>query len=259
MQPAFLLCVATLALAAGSKELAIKWLGVQLKKEAIDLRKPFDDIDEMRLEPYRVVRKSKIENADVADSLGTDNYIQWDLEDLEADASSPARYCSLFITYYTGDPDRVPHVPEECVTGGGDTMLSREGERLRIELGETVVEDLEVDGRFARLPVRYLTFLRNPRSVWETEYRYAVLYFFKANGRFASSRAGTRRIMGENLFGKYSYFSKVEWKFYGIAPGGMIHGDKEQVLRASEKLMSRLLPVLETEHWPDWKAANEQE
>jgi hypothetical protein len=256
MQPAFLLCVATLAVAAASKETAIKWLGVHLKKEPIALRKPLDAIDATRLAPYRVIREGKIDG-DVLEELGTVNYIQWELEDGEADASSPVRYCSLFITYYTGDPDRVPHVPEECVTGAGDTLLSSDGERLRVDVGETPFEGLDVDGGIARLPVRRLTFLRNPRNIWETEFEYGVLYFFKANGRFASSRGGTRRIMGENLFGRYSYFSKVEWKFHGLAPGGMVHGGKEEVLGASEKLMARLLPLLETEHWPDWYAADE--
>jgi hypothetical protein len=257
--PAFVLCVVTLALAAGSKEAAIRWFGDWMTKLPIPLRKSLDDLDETRLAPYRVTRKSKIENADILESLGTDNYIQWELEDTEAAASSAVRYCSLFITYYTGNPDRVPHVPEECVTGAGDTMISRDAERLRVTVGETRFEDLDKDGDTVRLPVRYLMFLRNPRSIWETEEKYAVIYFFKANGRFASSRMGTRRILGENLLGRYSYFSKVEWKFYGIGPGGPIHGTREEILAASEKLMSHLLPLLETEHWPDWEAANQAE
>ena len=92
MQPAFLLCVATLTLAAGFKETAIKMLGWQLKKEPIPLRKSFDEIDAARLAPYRVTHKSKIENQDILESLGTDSYIQWELEDTEADASSPVKY-----------------------------------------------------------------------------------------------------------------------------------------------------------------------
>jgi len=257
IQPAFIVCVATLAIAAGSKELAIKWLGWHLQKLPIDLRKSLDELDEARLAPYRVTARRKIELSDVRESFGTDNYIQWEIEDTEADPSSRVKYCYLFVSYYTGNPDRVPHVPEECITGGaGDTMMSRDVERLRLDVGDTPFEDLEVHGGITRLPVRYLVFLRNATELWQ---KYAVLYFFKANGRYASSRAGTRRIMGENLFGKYSYFSKVEWQFYGRGPGGIVQGSKEEILRASERLMSRLLPLLETEHWPDWKAANEKQ
>ena len=259
LTPSFLLCSGILAIAAVSKEFSIYQMGVYFSKSPLPLKASFEKMDEAKLAPYIVQKKNRITNRDVLDSLGTEEYLQWELEDPEVPKDSPLRFCSLFITYYTGNPDRVPHVPEECVTGAGDTMISRDAERLRVTVGETRFEDLDKDGDTVRLPVRYLMFLRNPRSIWETEEKYAVIYFFKANGRFASSRMGTRRILGEHLLGKYSYLSKVEWKFYGIGPGGPIHGTREEILAASEKLMSHLLPLLETEHWPDWEAANQAE
>ena len=259
IQIPFLICLAVLALAAGFKETAIKWSGAKLKKLPIPLRKSLDDLDESKLAPYRVGRKTKIDNHDILEALGTENYIQWELEDSEANAFSPTRYCSLFITYYTGDPDKVPHVPEECFTGSGNQLLSRQAVTLALDLAPSQVAGLRTNSGNPELGARYLVFSRKNTNIWVSDLKYGVMYFFKANGKFASSRTGVRVIMGENLFGTYSYFSKVEWKFYGVRPGGAIYGNKGDVLSASEKLISVLLPLLETEHWPDWEKANQPE
>lgn len=259
LQPSFLVCAAVLAFAAGFKEAAIEWSGAKLKKLPLPLKKSLDDMDESKLSGYRVVQKTKIENHDVLESLGTKDYIQWFIEDTEADSSSPVRFCSLFITYYTGDPDRVPHVPEECVTGAGDQMLSGDIPTLRLDVGDAEITGIEIKEGKAELDVKYLVFSSKNSNIWKSDFKYGVTYFFKVNGDFASSRDRTRAVMGQNLFGKYSYFSKVEWKFLGQTSRGVIYGDKEEVLEASEKLLSVLLPILESEHWPDWEKANQEE
>lgn len=256
IQLPFLICLGVLTLAAGFKEAAIEWSGAKLKKLPIPLRKSLDDLDESKLAPYRVGPKSRIDNPDVLESLGTEDYIQWNLEDTGANALSPTRYCSLFITYYTGDPDRVPHVPEECFTGTGNQLLSSQAVTQVLDIDSTQIAGLRTNNGKVELGARYLVFSRKNTNVWMSDRKYGVMYFFKANGKFASSRTGVRAIMSKNLFGTYSYFSKVEWKFYGIGSGGMIYGNKADVLSASEKLISVLLPLLETEHWPDWEKAN---
>ncbi len=256
IQLPFLVCLGVLALAAGFKEAAIEWSGAKFKKLPIPLRKSLDDLDESKLSPYRVVLKSKIDNPDVLEALGTEDYIRWELEDTEADALSPTRYCSLFITYYTGDPDRVPHVPEECFTGTGYQLFSRQEVTLTLDIGQAQIAGPRTNKGKVAFGARYLGFSRKNTNVWMSDLKFGVMYFFKANGKFASSRAGTRAIMGKNLFGTYSYFSKVEWKFYGKGPGSIIYGNKADVLSAGEKLISLLLPLLETEHWPDWEKAN---
>lgn len=259
LQPSFLVCAVVLAFAAGFKEAAIEWSGAKLKKLPLPLKRSLDDMDEAKLGRYKVVQKTKIENHDILESLGTTDYIQWFLEDTQADASSPVRFCSLFITYYTGDPDRVPHVPEECITGAGDQMLSGEIPTLKLDLGNANISGIKIENGKADLNIRYLGFSRKNSNIWESDFNYGVTYFFKVNGKFSSTRDGTRAIMGQNLFGKYSYFSKVEWKFLGQASGGTIYGDKDEVLAASEKLLGVLLPILESDHWPDWEKANQEE
>jgi len=175
------------------------------------------------------------------------------LEDSEADKSGPVRFCSVFITYYTGNPDQVPHVPEECYVGGGNQRLSLESVRLNVKALKFAATEVD-----SRISARYVVFVRSNSDMWEADSKYPVLYFFRANGKYAGSRTETRRIMGENIFGKYSYFSKVEWMFFGNRYGRRIYPDKKEAITASEKLLSVLLPVMERDHWPDWDKADSE-
>ena len=95
--------------------------------------------------------------------------------------------------------------------------------------------------------------------MWASNSKYSVLYVFNVNGEYANDRTEVRNILGRNLFGKYSYFSKIEWRFYGRSLGNLSVPSKEESIQASEKLLAVLLPVLENEHWPDWEEANRRE
>lgn len=243
LQVPFLICVGVLAFSAIGMRAAIAWAGIQLTKYPLPLRKSLDDLDAKLLAPYQVRQRAKIDNLDILESLGTRDYIQWILEDPQVPASSPVRYCNLFITYYTGDPDLVPHVPEECYVGGGNIKKDAFSHRLRLS-GNA--------GSVAELPVSRLLFVSQKANEWDPLSEFSVLYFFKVNGQYASGRGETRLAMSKNFTCKYSYFSKVEWKFSGT--GNPSEGD---ILTASEKLMSRLLPLLETQHWPDWEKAKQ--
>lgn len=246
LKPAFLVCVLVLLSAAIAKEAVIRVLGVQMVKEPIDLQHPLEEMDAAVLAPFELKNNSRIQNRDVLESLGTEEYLQWVLEDAEAPSSSPTRYCSLFITYYTGNPDMVPHVPDECYVGGGNT---REG-------AETVtIQGARPDGK--DLSFQYLAFKNVDRKTMRED-KFSVQYFFHANGDYTSNRTETRLKLGSNWFSKYSYFCKVEWKFYGVGSFGLIYPDKEQALEASQKLMTGLLPELEKNHWPDWVTINNE-
>lgn len=239
-QPAFLICVLVLAAGAGGMSMAMKRLGIITKKKPLPLRKSLELLDEGDLAPYRVVPpKLKIENTEILEALGTDDYIQWVLEDNEEPAGSPVRRFLLFITYYRL-PDRVPHVPEECWTGGGYRKLRSEG--ITFEVTDTV-------GFEASIPAKYLVFGPQRASLWRDRERIPNLYFFRVNGQYAGSREQARIALNKNLFGEYSYFSKVEVVFNrsSVVPS------KEAAVGASEKLLSVILPILEREHWPKWE------
>ena len=247
-QPAFVVCATLLAVSAATKSVVIQTLGIQLTKLPIPLKKPLDQMDAKKLTPYEVQDKQTITNRDILESLGTEQYLQWNLEDKNAPAGSPTRYCSLFITYYTGNPDMVPHVPDECYVGGGNNRLK----------GEALTVDVTWPGREKPVPIalQSVLFSRKEENVLPMENQFSVQYLFKANGEFCGSRTETRTVLGRNFLGKYSYFAKIEWQFYGSDYTGRIYPTQEQVLQSSQKLLSILLPVLEEDHWPDWEKAN---
>ena len=251
LQPAFVICLTVLLTAAATKTTLIKTLGVQLTKLPIPLKKPLDQMDATRLEPYLVLKKNTIKDRDVIESLGTEEYLQWMLEDSQADKNSPVRFCSLFITYYTGNPDMVPHVPDECYVGGGNIRQS--AEILKVAVPSAA------GGPDSELSFQYVIFSRTDRDSFGAETKFSVQYLFKANGQYSDSRTQTRRILGKNFFGKYSYFAKVEWNFYGEDGfSGKIFPNKEQTIEASGRLLAQLIPILEEDHWPDWQQADKQ-
>ncbi|AQT69699.1 hypothetical protein STSP2_02894 [Anaerohalosphaera lusitana] len=252
MKPAFLVCVAILAVAAFSKEAVVKYTGVKLNKKALPLQASFSELDKSDMGRYKVVDKSDIPK-EIEDELGAQDYIKWVLEDTEAEEFSPTRFCLLFITYYTGNPDQVPHVPEECYVGGGNSR--RESKVVTLDLAKSNGEAGSIP---AELETKLLMFARESKDIFRTSTEFPVMYFFKTNGQYASGRGGVRAIMGRNFTSEYSYFSKVEWNFYGGNAGRLIYPDEEQTIEASENLMKTLLPLFEKKHWPDWEKANSE-
>jgi hypothetical protein len=248
LQAPFLLCVGVLTVSAIGMKTAMHWAGVKSIKLPLPLQKPLDQLDTRPLVPYKVINKATIQNLDILQSLGTRDYIQWILEDPEVPSSSPVRYCSLFITYYTGNPDRVPHVPDECYVGGGNTQTKADTLTLDMQTGASPAGS----ALSAKLSVRRLVFASKQANPLDPQAEFSVLYFFKANGQYADGRTGVRFIMSKNFTCKYSYFSKVEWKFSGTGSPSV-----KDIEDASVKLMSVLLPILETQHWPDWEKAKQ--
>ena len=96
---------------------------------------------------------------------------------------------------------------------------------------------------------KYLVFGSTKASLWQRGEKFPVLYLFNVNGDYAASREEARIALNKNLFRKSSYFCKVELVFNQIS----IAPNKEQAIKAGEKLLSVILPILETEHWPDWE------
>ena len=256
-QPAFVICTALLAIAAGGMSIAIENFGKYTVKEPLALKKSLDLLDNSVLgsglsamAPYKVVSKRKIENEEIVKSMGTEDYIQWQLEDTEQPPDSPVRNCSLFITYY-GVPDKVPHVPEECYMGGGFQRLASESLTLPCITRQDIPETLEDESLPRDVPVRYLVFSNAGAGRWGSDIKFSVSYFFSVNGEYVNNRADTRLVLNKNLFGKHSYFSKVEWKFFNQKSGSVVYPNKDQAVKATQKLLEVILPILEKSHWPD--------
>lgn len=259
LQPAFLVCVMTFIVIGGLMKPLISFVNPFFIKHALPLKQPLDNINEKKLSPYEVVHKSKITNKEVEKALGTDEYIQWELMDTNEPANSPVRYCSLFITYYTGNPDQVPHVPEECYTGGGAQRLGTED--FKCTLSADAFEKLNeiIKYKDSYIPTRRLKFGNKNGSLWSMNQNFDVFYFFKVNGNYAGTRDSARGYLQRNFSSRYSYFSKVEWKFYNRTGYGAVYPTAEQAKAASKKLMSVILPIIEENHWPDWDKANSEQ
>lgn len=243
IQPAFLICVSVLAISSVGMPLLIKGLGGYLKKEPLPLKKSLDFLDENSLGSYKVLSKPKIAYDEVVESLGTEDYIQWILEDTQVPADSSVRKCLLFVTYYEL-PDMVPHVPEECYVGGGSQLINSQGLTL------------EIDGKdfSKKIPVKYLVFGAKERALFDVDVKYPVFYLFNVDGVYANSRDDARFVLSKNFFREYSYFSKVEWKFFNNTEfNTQFYPSEKDAFSASRKLLSIILPILEKRHWPDWE------
>ncbi|MBN1344558.1 MAG: hypothetical protein JXQ73_17845 [Phycisphaerae bacterium] len=234
----FLVCVIALGTCLVGVQ-ALIWSGFQLSKERVDLKAPLTSLNEKALAPYRVVASDRIPKEEV-EALGTEEYIRWRLEDTSiSNRNDPLRWPTLFVTYYSGTPDQVPHVPEECFLGGG---LQQEGggENTTIKVpGLRPKDDDEV-------PVRILTFRKT--SLIGGDWVPAVVYLFSVNGEFKATRTDVRVTLS-NPFERYGYFSKVEVSFTRRQGGA---GDIEVIRKAAEKLLRKVLPVLVHDHLPNW-------
>lgn len=234
--PRFVLCVACLLLGVAGVS-GLEMIGVHFSKERLDLKKPLTSLDTLKILPYRLVGSDRIPKEEV-EALGTEEYIRWRLEDASIiDRTDPRRYPTLFVTYYSGGRDQVPHVPEECFLGGGFTQVGV-GQNAAITVPELQAE-------FGAIPVRIVQFRKE--SAIGGALVPTVVYLFSVNGKFVDSRDGVRWVLS-NLLERYAYYSKVEL-FFGHRGG---EGDPEKVLKAAEKVLSKVLPVLVHDHWPDW-------
>ena len=207
------------------------------RKAALGLRNPLGKLDKRKLEPYKFVEARTIDPA-VLNTLGTDQYIQWFLQDAMSARDVPTRIISLFVTYYTGNPDQVPHVPEQCYSAGGGFKVARD---------TTLSVEIPALGENAAIPVKVVEFEKEDDLATE---RLVVLYTFNTNGVFRAGRRGVQAVV-TNLLTKHAYFSKLEITF-GL-PGA--RASKEASIEAGERFLRKIVPVLVRDHWPDFEAA----
>jgi len=255
LQPAFLICLAVLLLAGwlisavqSEKGLKIPFKKERIKfmfvKEPIPPKKPMDQMDGSKLKPFEVLGKSRILDKDIVKSLGTEEYLQWTILNPDSPPDSPVRIFTLFITYYE-KPDSVPHVPEECYSGGGFKQESSKAITFEVQnQNDSLIKQRKIPGR-------YVTFSKAGGGLKDNT-GFPVLYFLNVNGEYVNTRTEARLALAKNIRRKHSYFSKVEFVFNktGKMP------KKDDAIRTCEKILKVLLPPLEMEHWPDRKQLN---
>ena len=230
-QPAFLVCVMLLAICAGGLHFAAAKMKWHFRKEALPLKKPLDQMDLSRIAPYEVVEEFEI-SEEIEAELGTKDYIQWVLRDTSRPSQDPLSLVSFFVTYYTGNPDKVPHVPDVCYVGGGGNVHGKQNVNLAVS---------DAHGQRLEMPYRLLN-IQVPG--WSGLDERLVGYTFAVNGTFACQRDQVR-LMQNSIRDRYAYFSKIE-VFFPLA--GRV--ERQQVVTAMETFLDSLMPVLLSEHLP---------
>ncbi|UCG32045.1 MAG: hypothetical protein JSU68_10310 [Phycisphaerales bacterium] len=232
---AFLVCALLLGLGAISLQASARWLEMYFRKEAAPLLKPLKYLDQEALAPYTVLQKRLLQPEE-EESLGTTEYVNWIMEDTSAEPDDPGRLVHLFITYYTGLPDQVPHVPDVCYLGAGYSPAGGGA-------GSFDMPELAEYGYDTRVPYRALTFIK-PGDVQDI--RPVVVYTFGVNNVLAAERNRVRKEMA-SIRQRYAYFSKVELSF-GLGPE---QPSRDAAVEAAKKMLRKVLPLLISQHWPD--------
>jgi hypothetical protein len=203
----------------------------------LPLKTPLSELKQERLAPYKLLKPIEIQ-PDILNQLGTDQYLQWILQEpLPPGSREQGRAISLFVTYYTGQADAVPHIPDSCYVGSGHELVTQ------YDTTVTVTSK----GREIVVPLQVLEFRK--ASQWSQNQR-VVLYTFHSNGQFRKDRTEVRLAIG-SLTNRYAYFSKIEVGL-DLEPGRF---SKEQAVEAAKGFLKVAIPVLLEDHWPDWDAA----
>ncbi|MFO0974582.1 MAG: hypothetical protein U1A27_14250 [Phycisphaerae bacterium] len=208
---------------------------LQILKLAAPLQRPLTELSERVLAPYALQERSRL-SEDSEHELGTRDYIQWIFEDATAPAGDWRRRISLFVTYYTGMADQVPHVPDECYAVGAFSQSSVQ------DLAFTLAGPT---GAPRALPVRRLVFMP-PRGEGPSV---IVYYTFVVNGDFYCSRDGVRSRM-RRTDERYLYYSKIELSFHSLAA----REATPEMDRHAEKLLGQTLDAMQHGHLPDTEA-----
>ncbi|MBU0638737.1 MAG: hypothetical protein KKB50_07725 [Planctomycetes bacterium] len=236
---------------AATIEATSRWLGAHFRKLPVPLKKPLAAMNKDRLAPeygIHVVPPATIDE-DTLESLGTHEYLRWNIVDRTREHGDPLCVANVFVTYYTGKPDMVPHVPDECMAAAGFDAVAA-----------PTTEPIDVPGVGApdgKVPLRVLTFRAAQRQrlaeigrASDQSVGPTAMYFFHTNGRYATTRNQVRYILGD-LFERYAYYAKIEVSFsdYSFRK----NAGREESLAAAGPLLRKLLPILLSDHLQDWE------
>jgi len=235
----FVACAILLGMSAASLKLTTEALGVRFRKQAVPLRRPLSDpsLKELMLPRYKFLQAISIP-PESEEALGTKDYIMWRFRDTTIEKRNrPLSVVTVFVTYYTGAPDQVPHVPDVCYQGEG---------YVQKEAGTTEFSIPALGKLGEHVPLRTLTFERAETLRASNP---TVSYLFFVNGRFKATRSDVRLALS-NPFDREAYFSKIEIRF---GRGGN-DPPRDKAIKATGEVLSTLLPILVNRHYAARKA-----
>lgn len=235
----FYVCVGILLVSAGGMQALARKLGSYFRKEAVPLKKSLQALEWERLAPE--YRQHLIQGRPLGEEelqqIGTRDCLSVRLVDPQRARTDPLRVANVLITYHTGQPDMVPHVPDECYLAGGYDPAGRPR--------TVTVRVPGVGAKDDRIPVRILQF-----QAREGEDRPTVLYFFHVNGDYMTTRTEVRLRLA-NLRERYAYYAKIEVSFTDDAdnPRERRHAGPDESVVAFGRLLRKLMPVLLKDHF----------
>ena len=241
----FWVCLVILVVSAVGLRAASGLFGWVFRKEAVELKKPLQLFDARQLGP-RYERAPETDSIpplseDMIQSLGTREYLQLYVNDTQKAPNDPTRLANVFVTYYTGKPDMVPHVPDECYLAGGYDRIGQDMAHVHVR-GAGAPDD--------EVPVRVLQFQdRRSHSLSGIGQGSAatVLYFFHLNGGYAAKRDEVRLKLS-NPFQRHAYYAKIEITFPGTLAMPVAEA-KAASLAGLGPLLEHVMPVLLEDHF----------
>lgn len=239
----FAVCLAILVVSALGLQSALSLLNYHTRKEPVALKKPLKLADWERMAPrYGLADIQPREpSEETINSLGTREFFNWRLIDKTLKPDDPAAVADVFVSYYTGSPDLVPHVPTECMVAGGyDLVRDEDAAPLTVPHSGAPGDRVAV-----HLSVFEAPRVNNPLNEGSRS-GVTVAYFFHSNGAYCSSKYQVRAHL-LNLLERYAYFAKVEVRF--SSADFQSYADREQTLAALPPLLERLMPLLLQDHF----------
>ena len=248
--PRYHACVAILLLTAVGMQLAAGVSDGYFRKSALPLKRPFDALDQAKLlpeyKPHRV-QPPPLE-PELIENLGTEEYLQWNLVDQQCNRADPTALAQLCITYHTGQPDLVPHNPEQCRAAAGMSLAGRGAMEVSVPGADGVERKIPISVLEFELPRRRGLVARVGARGGQRQF---VAYFFYTNGRYVTSRTGVRLAVS-NLWDRYAYYSKIEVSFSDHTLRKL--ANREQTVAATRRLLRKLMPILWEDHYQSWEA-----
>lgn len=250
----YFICLGLLVAAACTLPISAQLLGAHFRKIALPTKKPLPAMDALALLPDYALAPHEMQQRPLpqeeVENLGTENFLMWHVLDRNKKRSDPASRAHIFLSYYTGKPDMVPHNPEECNAAAGWTLTNKQ--KIEVEIPGP-------SGGTIKVPVAVLEFdapdVGKAMLSGQGSTRRTVMFFFYTNGGFATTRTEVRWRVS-NLADRYAYYSKIEVSFMD---GAGRPATREQSVQALPPLLQTLMKVLWRDHYQDWEAVSRGE
>lgn len=241
LHPRFVACLLLMIASIAAMYLIPLMQNLAPRKLPLPLRKPLYLLDKAKLAPEYDLHPSQPDpfSHEMLETLGTDEYLNWNVISKRSERSSPTYIANVVVTYYTGQPDMVPHIPQDCMGASGWT-LERET-RAPLHIRGVGAPDDTIEAAVCEFSP--------PGGARDRNIRRTVLYFFYTNGAYKNDRLGVR-LAQSSLSDKYAFYSKIELTF--MDDTGRRMASRDETVEAAEPLLQKLLPALLASHYQNW-------